>query len=359
MYWNFSMLYCFYIYLRLSHNEYMTSVHGLFVNSDHWRKTIKDLEMQGNVRVYAIDLLGNGYSSKPPRDSVESKALNGENGKFDDANYPSIIKNVQLGTAFGGQRIADVDLKHPLGSCYNFYTWADLCKDFTEEIIISEDRKQKCSFVCNSIGTITSLQAASDAPHLFNGVFIINPNFRELHSAEVPLSSLSMPIVRAIQSALRERGQGLFDLLAKPDTVKQILMEPYAVSEAVDDELVTVLLDPLLTKGASDVVFDSLSYSAGPLPEQLLADNSLLPDTTPVWVCYGEKDPWTPSSRVQSLINLKKVEKVIPLAGAGHCPHDEVPELVSPLLQQFLERVASLSAVDKSVLSTDKIANTV
>ena len=66
-------------------------------------------------------------------------------------------------------------------------------------------------------------------------------------------------------------------------------MEPYAVSKAVDDELVKVILDPLLTKGASDVIFDNLSYSAGPLPEQLLADDSLLPDTTSVWVSTAKK----------------------------------------------------------------------
>ena len=72
-----------------------------------------------------------------------------------------------------------------------------------------------------------------------------------------------MPVIRAVQKQLRERGQGLFDALAKPGTVAQILKEPYAVTSAIDDELVAVLLDPLLTPGASDVVFDTLSYSAG------------------------------------------------------------------------------------------------
>ena len=43
-------------------------VHGLFVNSDHWRKTLKGLE-EMNIRAYAIDLLGNGYSSKPGRNN--------------------------------------------------------------------------------------------------------------------------------------------------------------------------------------------------------------------------------------------------------------------------------------------------
>ena len=44
--------------------------------------------------------------------------------------------------------------------------------------------------------------------------------------------------------------------------MKNILMEPYHVTEAVTDELVDVLLSPLLLPGAADVVFDTLSYSA-------------------------------------------------------------------------------------------------
>ena len=61
---------------------------------------------------------------------------------------------------------------------------------------------------------------------MYNGCFVVNPNFRELHVAESP--KLIQPVVRAIQSVLRSNGQPLFDSLAKPDTVKQILLEPYA-----------------------------------------------------------------------------------------------------------------------------------
>ena len=39
-------------------------VHGLFVNADHWRKTLQALSEAG-VTAYAIDLLGCGWSSKP------------------------------------------------------------------------------------------------------------------------------------------------------------------------------------------------------------------------------------------------------------------------------------------------------
>lgn len=104
------------------------------------------------------------------------------------------------------------------------------------------------------------------------------------------------------------------------------------------DELVDVLLTPLLTEGAADVVFDTLSYSAGPLPEQQLADPRL---QAPVFVCFGEKDPWTPPARVLALDRFECVERVVPLTGVGHCPHDEAPDVVNPLLVEFVKRVAS------------------
>ena len=348
-------------------------VHGLFVNSDHWRKMLNGLSAKNHedehgktYRVYAVDLFGSGWSSKPSRDDRKAQQVNGENGRFyedksqcfREANdVPSGLKkfrskptlnNVPLGTAAGGNRLAtSLDLRHPLRSPYNFYTWSEQLADFTREVIQADaDGEKKVTLVANSIGTMSSLQAVLDEPNLFNGCFVINPNYRELHMAEVPFSSVSMPLVRQVQSLLRSRGHGLFKTLATPETVKQILNEPYAVSEAVDDELVSVLLDPLLTEGADDVVFDTLSYSAGPLPEQQLSSPDF-PDV-PVWVAYGQEDPWTPPRRVESLQKVVErirdgdeeptspVKRVIPLEGAGHCPHDEVPELVNNLVIEFL-----------------------
>jgi pimeloyl-ACP methyl ester carboxylesterase len=239
-------------------------VHGLFVNSDHWRKTIKALSESG-YNVYALDLWGYGYSSKPPYDSPEAQQVNGENGRFD--NSPDVLLQIPLGTADGkGTRVRDIELKHPLGSPYNFFTWSELITDFTKSVV----RKTDVTLVSNSIGTSSVLQAVIDSPDLYSGVCVVTPNFRELHSAEVPFPGVSMKIIQVIQKLLREKGQTLFDSLATPETVKQILKEPYKVQDAVDDTLVQVLLDPLLLDGASKVVFDTLSYSAGPLPEQQL-----------------------------------------------------------------------------------------
>jgi len=306
-------------------------VHGLFVNSDHWRKTIHTLADEG-YRAYAIDLWGCGYSSKPPRDSQVAQSINGEQGRF-TKEYPEILEGAELGSSCGTKTlIRNVEKSHPLKSPYNFYTWSELLNDFTDQVI---QPKSTVTLVSNSIGTISSLQALIDQPNSFNGIFIVSPNFRELHSAEVPFSQFTMPVIRGVQKLLREKGQPLFDTLAKPDIVKQILKEPYAVESAVDDVLVDVLLTPLLTEGASQVVFDTLSYSAGPLPELQLSDV-----TKPVWITYGEEDPWTPGARVEALQRKGCVERVTSLPGVGHCPHDEAPELVEPLLLEFLNRLS-------------------
>jgi pimeloyl-ACP methyl ester carboxylesterase len=387
-------------------------VHGLFVNSDHWRKTLTGLhalndELHNNdggdgsttkkkkIRIYAIDLLGSGWSSKPSKHDPNAQLVSGENGRFincDSTCYresnpttnptsnkqrlqkirtSSTLQNTPLGTSSGGNRLASsLELRHPLRSPYNFYTWAEQIADFTHDVIHpnhndnTEDNNEasssssssssttppKVTLIANSIGTMSSLQSILDEPQLFNGCMVINPNFRELHMAEVPFSSLTMPIVRQVQSLLRTNGHGLFASLAKPNTVKEILKEPYAVVDAVDDELVQVLLDPLLTPGADDVVFDTLSYSAGPLPEQQLSSMKYPKETCPTWVIYGKADPWTPSKRVDNLKNIGRVgdahgestvEKIVALEGVGHCPHDESPEVVNRLILEFLDRLSS------------------
>ena len=124
---------------------------------------------------------------------------------------------------------------------------------------IAKPNDGKTILVCNSIGTISSLQAAIDRSDIFDACYIINPNFRELHVAESP--KFIQPIVTSIQSWLRVNGQGIFESLAKPNIVKNILMEPYYNKDAVTNELVDVLLSPLLRDGSGDVVFDTLSYS--------------------------------------------------------------------------------------------------
>ena len=201
-------------------------VHGLFVNADHWRQNLPALAEAG-FRAYSIDLLGYGYSDKPPSTDPAARAASGENGR------PLGAPMQQIGSASGEVLPArPVPLAHPVeGSVYNFYTWAEQLADFTKQVIGAEST----TLVANSIGSISALQAAVDEPALFDGVFIVNPNFREAHEAEQPdlLRPLTVPLLNAVQGGLRKYGQPVFDALANPSTVKTILKEPYADAEQV------------------------------------------------------------------------------------------------------------------------------
>ena len=74
-------------------------------------------------------------------------------------------------------------------------------------------------------------------------------------------------------------------------------------------------------------------YSQGPLAEDLLP--RLCCPTIFLW---GTADPWEPWELGRELAKFPAVEAFIPLEGVGHCPQDEAPDLVNPLLQDWIFR---------------------
>jgi len=97
------------------------------------------------------------------------------------------------------------------------------------------------------------------------------------------------PFVKALQSTLRETSLGklFFAQVATPRGVKNALSQAYHDKTRVTDELVEAILKPGLEPGAVDVFLDFISYSGGPLPEDLLPKVNV-----PVYIGWGEEDPW-------------------------------------------------------------------
>lgn len=285
-------------------------VHGFGGNADHWRDNTAALAAAG-MRVFAIDLLGYGKSDKPP--PLEMAAACGE---------------VARGSAVSGTD------KHPLGSGYNFYTWADQLRAFAAEVI-ADQRGVAC--VCNSVGSVAGLQAALDDSAAFRGVFLLDPSLRMLHVRRQ--NPLQVPLTSALQTVLRETPIGLafFGAVAQPGAVRNVLRQAYGVSARVDDELIDVILTPGRADGAARVFLDFISYSGGPLPEDLLA--RLDGDKTPVWIAWGEVDPWEPIAQGRAYADFESVRRFIPLPGVGHCPQDEAPERVNELVAEFAREV--------------------
>jgi len=261
-------------------------VHGFGGNADHWRKNVNALGR--NRRAYAIDLLGYGYSDKPNPMGVEQNSI------------------------------------------YNFDNWAEQIEDFMDDVCGGP-----CFLACNSVGGVAGLQTAVNAPDKVRGVVLMNVSLRGLHKTKQPV--LLRPFVSALQRTLRETslGKQFFGTVAKAETVKKILKEAYGDSEQVTDELVEAILTPGLRPGAAEVFLDFISYSGGPLPEDLLPLCK-----PPVRIFWGDKDPWENIDQGQKLYG-QYADKFIPLKGVGHCPQDEAPELVNALLEDFMREYST------------------
>ena len=259
-------------------------IHGFGASWGHWRKNIPGLGQ--TCRVYAIDLIGFGGSAKPaPGSEIE----------------------------------------------YTFETWAQQITDFCREVIGTP-----AFLVGNSIGCIVAMQAAVDHPEWVRGVAMLNCSLRLLHERrrdQIPWYRRAGAGVMQNVLSVRWIGHRFFQAIAKPNTVRKILLKAYAQSEAVTDELVEMLLVPASQVGAADVFLAFTRYSHGPLPEDLLPQLRC-----PAIFLWGTEDPWEPIDLGRKLADYPMVQEFIPLEGAGHCPQDEVPEQVNTILQQWIQR---------------------
>ncbi|KAJ7980580.1 Alpha/beta hydrolase fold [Quillaja saponaria] len=264
-------------------------VHGFGANSDHWRKNIPVLAK--SHRVYSIDLIGYGYSDKPkPR-------------QFGDNSF------------------------------YTFETWAAQLNDFCIDVV-----KDEAFFICNSIGGLVGLQAAVTEPQICKGIILLNISLRMLHIKKQPW--FGRPFIRSFQNLLRGTavGKAFFRSVATQESVRSILCQCYHDTSQVTDELVLKILNPGLEPGAADVFLEFICYSDGPLPEELLPQVKC-----PVLIGWGDKDPWEPIELGRNYGNFDSVEDFIVLPNVGHCPQDEAPHLVNPIVESFVSRHAKSS----------------
>jgi pimeloyl-ACP methyl ester carboxylesterase len=256
-------------------------VHGFGGSSDHWRKNLPILAQ--THRVYAIDLLGFGQSAKPGP----------------------------------GQ---------PLDYC--FETWSQQIIDFCQQVV-----GEPSYLVGNSIGCIAVLQVAVQDSSWAKGVAILNCSLRLLHEhkrSTLPWhQQIGTPIIQAMLG-FRPLGHLFFGQIAQARVLRNILCQAYGRQEAVTDELVELLLGPAQDVGAADVFLAFVRYSQGPLAEDLLPQLSC-----PALILWGEEDPWESIHLGRELAQFPAVEQFIPLPGVGHCPQDEAPELVNPLLRDW------------------------
>ncbi len=256
-------------------------VHGFGACIEHWRKNIPVLAEAG-YKVFAIDLLGFGGSDKAP------------------INYT-------------------VDV------------WVELLKDFWTEHI-----NEPAVFIGNSIGALLSLMVVTQHPEISAGGVLINAAGGLNHRP----GELNPPL-RIVMAAFGKfvshpiTGKFVFNRIRQKNQIRRSLYQVYRDKTAVTDELVEMLYQPSCDPGAQKVFASIITAPPGPTPAELLPKLE-----RPLLIVWGTDDPWTPitGSRLyeQARENGKDI-KIVPIPGAGHCPHDEVPQKVNPEIIKWLD----------------------
>ncbi|MFM7313637.1 MAG: alpha/beta fold hydrolase, partial [Cyanobium sp.] len=272
-------------------------IHGFGASKGHWRHNLAALAIEQPV--YAIDLLGFGESSKP------MSQLRGE------APLPGSVQ-------------------------YGFDLWAEQVVAFCREVIGADVRLQ---LIGNSIGGVVALNAARlllEQGQPPGQLLLLDCAERELDLKRLPEQAWPARAGRPLLMALvRQRWlvTGLFRWFARAPVVRQVLLQAYPSGQNVDDALVELLLRPTQDPGAPEAFRGFVNLFDDWLAPQLLERLSTAEPAIPVRLLWGEADPWEPLAEPRRWLDqFSCVRELRVLPGLGHCPHDEGPEQVNPIL---------------------------
>ncbi|MDX1978526.1 MAG: alpha/beta fold hydrolase, partial [Pseudanabaenaceae cyanobacterium bins.68] len=257
-------------------------VHGFGAAIGHWRKNIPVLAAAG-YQVWAIDLLGFGRSHKPTLD-------------------------------------------------YSLELWQELLTEFAQAHISGAS-----VWVGNSIGGLLCLMMAANQPELVRGAVLLNAAGGLNHRAGElnPLLSLILGGFTRLAGA-PGIGKVIFDQIRRRSQIKKTLEQVYCDRTAITEELVEILYQPACDPNAAAVFAKILTAPAGPRPEELLPRVA-----SPLLVIWGEADPWTPikGAKIYQDQAGRLPLEFLGIPQAGHCPHDERPEVVNQAILTWLGRL--------------------
>lgn len=268
-------------------------IHGFGANTNHWRKNQPALSEL--VPTYAIDLLGFGDSDKP------RATLKNEKSQSEGVNY-------------------------------GFHIWSQQVAEFCKTVI-----GKPVVLVGNSIGGVVALRAALLMKEDCEEVILINCAQRLMDDKQLSLQPMWMRWARPLLKAMTGRrwlSRAIFKHAANPYIIQKILRIAYPSGKNVDKELIDFIYRPTQHNGADEAFRGFINLFDDDLAPELM--NIL---ETPVHLIWGEEDPWEPIEEAKRWSDtFKCVQSIEVIQNAGHCPHDESPEIVNQILKKIIKK---------------------
>ena len=124
----------------------------------------------------------------------------------------------------------------------------------------------------------------------------------------------------------------LFRNAARPGVIRSVLNQAYPSGANIDDELVNLLFQPTQRNGAAEAFRGFINLFDDYLAPELMPHLQI-----PIHLIWGEKDPWEPLDEAKRWKNeIKSVQSLSIIKGAGHCPHDEYPKQTNRILLKYI-----------------------
>ena len=267
-------------------------IHGFGACKDHWRFNQKNISSMASC--YALDLVGFGESSQP-----NSKLL--------------------------------YEKKTSKNFSYCFDNWSQQVFDFCNQIV-----KKPVLLIGNSIGGVIALNTSKKLSDKCLSVILIDCAQRTMDDKRLAEQSLLMRFLRpVIKTFVRQRflSSNIFKNAANPTFIEKILKIAYPSGNNVDKELVDILFKPTQGKGAPEAFRGFIN-----LFDDYLAPELLNKMNNSVHLIWGEKDPWEPLKEAQRWYErFECIKSLNIIPNAGHCPHDEMPEKVNPIIKKIIQ----------------------
>ena len=267
-------------------------IHGFGACKEHWRFNQKIIS--SIAPCYALDLIGFGESSKPKSQLLYEKKTS--------ENYN-----------------------------YCFDTWSQQVFDFCKEVI-----KKPVLLIGNSIGGVIALNTSKKLSKDCLGVILIDCAQRTMDDKRLCEQSILMRFIRpVIKTLVRQRflSFNIFQNAANPTFIEKILKVAYPSGNNLNAELIDILFKPTQGKGAPEAFRGFINLFDDYLAPDILKDLKI-----PVHLIWGEKDPWEPINEAQRwFTTFPCIKSLEIITDAGHCPHDEMPDKVNPILEKIIQ----------------------
>ena len=286
-------------------------IHGFGCSTVYWRETIKYLTQAGYT-VHAVDLLGQGKSSKPGRAQ---------------------------------------------GIEYSISLWARMMDAYLQQFVRSKD----VVVMGNSLGSLVALTVATETDSSSNvkgigmyncGIGLNTRNFLRDPSLNTPQRAVFTALFALLDALIFNNIPLLTYLLNKVVTkelLNNVLVGLYSCAPEpetrVDQALVDSFYFPAKEDGSVEALNQIYTNDAGKTPMEIHQEYESVLQSVPIHLVWGSKDSVTPLEGPvgQFYTALAKEDNKVTMnvIESGHIPFDEIPECNDSMVKWLNEVVAS------------------